>query len=164
MSVESVKAYLKQWNMHTKVRELSESCATVDLAANALGVIPARIAKSISFESPLPGKCILIVTAGDSKILGGSFKRQFGVKATMLSPEKTLELTGHAVGGVCPFGLDENKVEVYLDKSLKRFTTVFPACGSSNSLIELDLDELFSYSHANAWVDVCKGWHETVIE
>lgn len=163
MSVESVKAYLKQWNKDAEVRELSESCATVDLAASALGVIPARIAKSISFESPNPDTCILIVTAGDSKIHGGSFKKQFGLKASMLSPEKTLALTGHAVGGVCPFGLNKNKVEVYLDESLKRFDTVFPACGSSNSLIELNLEELFLYSQAKAWVSVCKGWQETVI-
>ena len=163
MSVESVKAYLQQWNKGTEVRELSASCATVELAASALGVIPARIAKSISFECPTPNTCILIVAAGDSKINGGSFKRHFGFKATMLSPEKTLELTGHAVGGVCPFGLNRDKVEVYLDQSLKRFATVFPACGSSNSLIELTLDELFSYSQAKGWVDVCKGWQETVI-
>ncbi len=163
MSVESVKAYLQQWNKGAQVRELAESCATVDLAASALGVIPARIAKSISFENCTPSTCILIVAAGDSKINGGSFKRHFGFKATMLSPEKTLELTGHAVGGVCPFELNKDKVEVYLDQSLKRFTTVFPACGSSNSLIELSLEELFLYSQAKGWVDVCKGWQETPI-
>ncbi len=163
MSVESVKAYLAQWNKHTAVRELAESCATVDLAAAALGVIPARIAKSISFESSTPGQCILVVTAGDSKIHGGSFKRQFGLKARMLSPEQTLNLTGHAVGGVCPFGLNEDKVEVYLDQSLTRFTTVFPACGSSNSLIELNLAELFSLAQAKAWIDVCKGWQSVEV-
>lgn len=138
------------------VQELVQSCATVDLAAAALGVEAARIAKTLAFAG---GKgCILIVTSGDSKVHGTKFKHCFGCKSNMLKPEETLLFTGHAVGGVCPFAIENPAVEVYLDISLKRFATVFPACGSSNSMIELSCEDLFVCANAVDWVDVCKGW------
>lgn len=160
MSVTNVKEYLKQWNKHNSVRELDTSCATVELAAVALGVEPARIAKSISFASPdhKTGSCILIVASGDSKISSPKFKQRFAIKAKMLSAEETKAATGHAVGGVCPFAILNDNVKIYLDISLKRFSTVFPACGSHNSLIELSMAELEICSKADGWVDVCKGW------
>nr|WP_317413504.1 YbaK/EbsC family protein [uncultured Solibaculum sp.] len=158
MSVESVKEYLKQWGKDTAVMEFSVSSATVDLAAGALGVIPARIAKTLSFEDP--EGCILIVAAGDVRINNAKFKAQFGRKARMLSPDQVLELTGHPVGGVCPFDVDIRKVKVYTDVSLKRFDTVFPACGSGNSAVELTPDELFQCAGSLAWIDVCKDWQE----
>lgn len=157
MSVERVKAWLKQWDKDGEVREFAESSATVELAARAVGVIPARIAKTLSFQDGKEG-CILVVTAGDGRINSGKFKAAFGLKSKMLSPEAALALTGYAVGGVCPFGHEDPKVAVYLDISLQRFSTVFPACGSGNSAVELTCDELFACSRANAWVDVCAGW------
>ncbi|MDO4542554.1 MAG: YbaK/EbsC family protein [Bacillota bacterium] len=153
MSVEKVKEYFAGFGLADKVRELTESCATVELAAAALGTEGARIAKTLSFRS---GEgCLLVVTAGDMKIDNKKFKNTFDVKAKMLSPEEVLAMTGHAVGGVCPFGIPED-VEVYLDVSLKRFVTVFPACGSSNSLIELSPEDLAKYANNRRWVDVCK--------
>ena len=155
MSVAAVKEYLKQFGLEEKVQELEESSATVELAAHALGTQPARIAKTLSFlvgERP-----ILIVAAGDTKIDNARYKARFGAKAKMLTPEQAVELVGHAVGGVCPFAVNDG-VEVYLDRSLKRFETVFPACGSSNSEIELTIPELEQCSNSLAWVDVCKGW------
>lgn len=138
--------------------EFETSSATVELAAEAIGVIPARIAKTLSFRGD-EEKAILIVAAGDAKIDNKKFRQTFGFKARMLNPDEVLEQTGHAIGGVCPFGL-ANDLDVYLDVSMKRFHTLFPACGSSNSAIELAIDELFQYSFAKGWVDVCKGWQE----
>ena len=155
MSVESVKEYLKKFGADGKVMEFEESSATVELAAQAVGVEPARIAKTLSFKKD--DGCVLIVTAGDAKIDNPKFKQFFSMKAKMLSSDEVLDLVGHPVGGVCPFGIKEG-VPVYLDISMKRFETVFPACGSGKSAIELTFDELFEYSGAKEWIDVCKGW------
>jgi len=157
MAIDAVREYLSKWNRDKDILEFDTSSATVVLAAEALGVEPARIAKTIAFRN---GEgAMLIVAAGDAKIDNGKFKAEFGFKAKMLTPDETLSITGHAVGGVCPFGL-KNDIPVYLDISMKRFDTVFPACGSSNSAIELTCDELEEYSKAQKWVDVCKGWGE----
>ena len=155
MSVECVKAYLAQFGMEDRVQEFDTSSATVELAAQAVGCEPARIAKSLSFL--VDGHAVLVVTAGDTRIDNPKYKARFGTKAKMLTPEQAVELVGHAVGGVCPFAVNEG-VEVYLDESLKRFETVFPACGSANSAIELSCDELERCSQCEEWVDVCKGW------
>lgn len=157
MPVSEVKEYLKAFGLEGRVRELSESSATVELAAQALGCEPARIAKTLSFR--LDSGPILIVAAGDAKVDNARYKAKFGQKAKMLSPEEALELTGHPVGGVCPFAVKEG-VTVYLDDSLKRFETVFPACGSGNSAIELTIPELEQASRFREWADVCKGWRE----
>ncbi len=157
MAIELVRNYLKQFGRNGDIRELETSSATVALAAEALGVIPARIAKTLSFRAS-DGGVWLIVAAGDAKIDNPKYKAQFSTKAVMLSPDEVLAETGHAVGGVCPFGIENPKVCVYLDVSLKRFETVFPACGSSNSAIELNLEDLYTYSKAVSWIDVCKGW------
>lgn len=159
MSIENARRHLKKWHKDQDIIELKESSATVELAAQALGVAAARIAKTLSYKN---GKneedgALLIVTAGDAKIDNSKFKGEFGFKAKMLTLEEVLLFTGHEVGGVCPFGLT-NKIPVYLDISLKRFDTVFPACGSGNSAIELTCSELNEYSLSNKWVDVCKGW------
>lgn len=153
MSIETVKKYLEQWSLEDRVQEFSTSSATVELAAEALSVIPARIAKSMSFKTK--EGCIIIVAAGDGRINNSKFKATFGEKARMVPLEEVQELTGHPVGGVCPFALKEG-VKVYLDKSLERFQTVFPAAGTPSSAIELNLEELFISSKAVAWVDVCK--------
>ena len=155
--IEKVKQYLAQYGAADRVRELGQSSATVELAAQALCCELARIAKTLSFEAE--GGCILIVTAGDAKIDNAKYKRKFQKKARMLSPEAALEQTGYAVGGVCPFGVPEG-VPVYLDISLRRFDTIFPACGSANSAIELSCEELYEYAGAAEWIDVCKGWQE----
>lgn len=155
MAIELVKEFFKSQGMEQRVQEFEVSSATVELAAQALHCEPCRIAKTLSFmvnEAP-----ILIVAAGDAKIDNPKYKAQFGTKAKMLTPEEAVNLVGHAVGGVCPFAVKEG-VTVYLDESLKRFETVFPACGSSNSAIELTLEELEKYSAFTAWIDVCKGW------
>ncbi len=157
MSIERARAYLSALGYGEKIRELDHSSATVELAAQALGVEPARIAKTLSFM--LHDAPILIVAAGDAKIDNHKYKAFFGAKAKMLSPEEAETLVGHAVGGVCPFGVPEN-VKTYLDRSLTRFETVFPACGSSNSAIELTNSELEQLSKAKEWIDVCKGWEE----
>ena len=156
MAIEKVKEYFRQYGMEDRVRELDVSSATVELAAQALGCQPCRIAKTLSFMADGP---ILIAAAGDAKIDNPKYKAQFGVKAKMLTPDEVETLIGHAVGGVCPFGINEG-VTVYLDESLKRFETVFPACGSGNSAIELTIPELERYSGCKCWVDVCKGWRE----
>lgn len=143
--------------MEDRILEFDVSSATVELAAQAVGCEPARIAKSLSFL--VDDHAIIIVTAGDAKIDNPKYKAQFAKKAKMLSPEEVTALIGHAVGGVCPFGINDG-VEVYLDESLKRFETVFPACGSSNSAIELSIPELEQYSGFLTWIDVCKGWQE----
>lgn len=153
MSIERARAYLKQYGIEERIQELPASSATVALAAKALGCEPQRIAKTLSFL--VEEKAILIVAAGDVKIDNSKYKKQFGTKAKMLSSEQVTELIGHAVGGVCPFGAKEG-VTVYLDESLKRFETVFPACGSSNSAIELTIPELEKYSAFVSWIDVCK--------
>ena len=146
---------MKEQGLEGRIHEFDSSSATVALAAEALGTEPARIAKTLSFVNG--DTCILIVAAGDAKIDNRKFKDFFGRKATMLAPDEVLRLTGHAVGGVCPFAVNPG-VKIYLDASLRRFETVFPACGSSNSAIELTISELEQYSRFDAWVDVCKGW------
>ncbi len=155
MAIERVKTYFRQYGMEEKIREFDVSSATVELAAQALSCEPARIAKTLSFMTD--GHAILIVAAGDVKIDNHKYKEQFHTKAKMLSPEEAETLVGHAVGGVCPFAVNEG-VTVYLDESLKRFETVFPACGSSNSAIELTIPELEKYALNTQWVDVCKGY------
>ena len=159
MSIEKVKAYFSQYGIADRVREFEVSSATVELAAQALNCEPCRIAKTLSFM--VDGHAVLIVAAGDAKIDNPKYKAQFGTKAKMLTPDEAEMLIGHAVGGVCPFGINEG-VTVYLDNSLKRFETVFPACGSSNSAIELTIAELEKYSGFISWVDVCKGWDTSV--
>ena len=153
MSIERVKAYFKECGMEERILEFDVSSATVELAAAALHCEPERIAKSLSFM--LDGHGILVVAAGDARIDNHKYKEQFHTKAKMLSWEEAETLIGHAVGGVCPFAVNEG-VDVYLDVSLKRFETVFPACGSSSSAIELSIPELEKYSGYVSWVDVCK--------
>lgn len=153
MSIEQVKEYLKQFNKDKNILELDSSSATVELAAHALNVNPARIAKTLSFKKDT--SCILIVTAGDTKIDNKKFKSEFGLKAKMLTPQEVIDITGHAIGGVCPFGLKNDNIKIYCDNSIKRFETIFPACGSSNSAIELTPDELFEISKSENWIDVC---------
>ena len=155
MSIEKVRDYFRKMGIEHRVQEFDVSSATVELAAKALSCEPCRIAKTLSFmvhDDP-----ILIVAAGDAKIDNAKYKKQFGAKAKMLTPDEAADLIGHAVGGVCPFAVNEG-VKVYLDVSLKRFETVFPACGSSNSAIELTIEELEKYSLYTEWVDVCKGY------
>ena len=155
MSIEKVRAYFASFGMAERIQEFEVSSATVALAAEALHCEPARIAKTLSF---LSGEgAILIVAAGDAKVDNPKFKAQFGMKAKMLTPEDAVRLIGHAVGGVCPFAVNEG-VPVYLDESLKRFDIVYPAAGSSNSGIGLSIPELEKYSRFDSWVDVCKGW------
>ncbi|NBH84603.1 YbaK/EbsC family protein [bacterium C-53] len=153
MSIERVREHFRKYNMEERIQEFDVSSATVELAAAALNCEPCRIAKTLSF---LTGDtAVLIVTAGDAKIDNPKYKAQFGMKAKMLAPDMVETMVGHAVGGVCPFGVREG-TKVYLDASLKRFETVFPACGSSNSAIELTIEELETYSGFREWVDVCK--------
>jgi len=157
MAIDKVQKYLKKWGRDSDILEFNTSSATVEMAAGALGVEPCRIAKTLSFADR--EGAMLIVTAGDAKVDNSKFKAEFGFKAKMLSPEEVLDFTGHAVGGVCPFGIDKD-VPVYMDESLKRFETVFPACGSSNSAIRLTCEELEEYSLCEKWISVCKGWQE----
>ena len=161
MAIEKVRTYFSQFGMEDRVREFDVSSATVELAAAALGCEGERIAKTLSFR--LPEGCILVVAAGDAKVDNTRYKEQFHTKAKMLSFDEVEPEIGHAVGGVCPFAVNKG-VQVYLDESLKRFTTVFPACGSSNSAIELTIPELERYSGYTAWIDVCKGWREVAAE
>ncbi|WP_288166278.1 YbaK/EbsC family protein [uncultured Peptoniphilus sp.] len=154
MSIEKVKNYFKDFGIEDRIREFETSSATVELAAAALNCQPERIAKSLSFI--VKDKPVIIVTAGDVKIDNKKFKEFFATKAKMIDKDRVEELIGHEVGGVCPFAINEG-VEVYLDKSLKRFVTVFPACGSSNSAIELSIEELEKCSNYKAWLDVCKN-------
>lgn len=155
MSVEIVKNYFKENNIEKEILEFPVSSATVELAAQAVGVEPARIAKTLSFYTKEKDAAILIVTAGDMKIDNSKFKHYFGMKAKMLSADDVEPLTGHAIGGVCPFGNPESTA-VYLDVSLKRFKTVFPAAGSGNSAVELTCGELETAAKAKDWIDVCK--------
>ena len=145
MSIERVKDYFRKHKMEQRIQEFETSSATVELAAAALKCEPMRIAKTLSFM------------VGDAKVDNQKFKTMFGVKAKMLSPDEVEHAIGHGIGGVCPFGIKEG-VRVYLDCSLKRFQTVFPACGSSNSAIELSISEMEEYSNYIEWVDVCKEW------
>ena len=153
MSIEKGRAYFRALGIEDRVLEFDVSSATVELAAKAVGVEGARIAKTLSFKTP--EGCMLILAAGDARIDNHKFKERFHMKAKMLTADEVLELVGHPVGGVCPFGCNEG-VPVSLDESLRRFETVFPAVGSANSAIELNLDELYRYSKALDWVDVCK--------
>ena len=156
MSIQKVRTYFEQFGIADRIREFEVSYATVELAAVAVGVEGARIAKSLSFK--VDDQPIIIVVAGDAKVDNSRYKAQFHTKAKMLTHEEAHELIGHDVGGVCSFALPEN-VKVYLDVSLKRFETVFPAAGSDNSAIELTCDELEKYSsNFQEWVDVCKAW------
>ncbi len=155
MAIEKVKEYFSQFGIANRIQELELSSATVDLAAQALHCEPCRIAKTLSFL--LDEHVILIVAAGDAKIDNSKYKAYFGKKAKMLAFDEVEKRIGHAVGGVCPFGINKG-ISVYLDNSLKRFETVFPACGSSNSAIELSIPELEKYSDSTTWIDVCKGW------
>lgn len=169
MSVEEVKKYLKRWGKDVDVREFTVSSATVELAAKALNTEPRRIAKTISFQGPgfeeakdngLPLPVILVVTSGDAKVDNKLFKQRFGLKPKMLNAEEAVAGTGHPVGGVCPFAISNPAARVYLDLSLRRFASVFPASGSSNSCVEMTCVELEACSLAEAWVDVCKNWNE----
>ncbi len=155
MAIEKAREHLQKWNLANRIREFDSSSATVELAAMALGCEPARIAKTLSFKGN--SGAILVVAAGDAKVDSAKFKAEFHTKAKMLEPAEVEPLVGHDVGGVCPFGIKED-VDVYLDISLQRFETVFPACGSSNSAVELTIDELAKCSNCKTWVDVCKGW------
>lgn len=157
MSIERVREYLKQYGIEDKIMEFDVSSATVELAAEAVGCEPARIAKTLSFlvgDTP-----ILIVAAGDARIDNPKYKAQFHTKAKMLTKDEVTEKIGHAVGGVCPFAVKEG-AEIYLDESLRRFEVVYPAAGSSNSAIPMTLEELEKYSGSLQWIDVCKGWNE----
>lgn len=158
MSIDKVRAYFAPLGREGDILEFPVSSATVELASQAVGVIPARIAKTLSFL--VEDRCILIVAAGDARIDNSKFKHLFHTKAKMPTTEQVSSLTGHTVGGVCPFA-NPDGVDTYLDVSLKRFDTVFPAAGSSNSAIELTCTELEDYSHSKAWIDVCRNWQET---
>ena len=155
MAIEKVREYFAGCGMADLILEFDSSSATVELAAQALSCEPRRIAKSLSFM--LGEEPILVLTAGDAKVDNAKYKAKFGKKAKMLTPDEVVQFIGHAIGGVCPFAVNDG-VTVYLDESLKRFSTVFPACGSSNSAIELTIPELEEHSGFTEWVDVCKGW------
>ena len=159
MSIENVRAYFRPLGREGDILEFEVSSATVELAAQAVGVIPARIAKSLSFLAE--GSCVLIIAAGDARVDNAKFKARFHTKARMLTADQVVDFTGHAIGGVCPFAIERGDVKTYLDLSLRRFDTVFPAAGSSNSAIEVTCDELEQYAcNFQGWVDVCKGWQE----
>ena len=153
MSIENVREYLKRFGREKDIIELEKSSATVQLAAEALGVEPERIAKTLSFK--IPEGAVVVVVAGDARIDNKKFRTEFGVKAKMLSPDEVIEYTGHAIGGVCPFAITRDDVKIYLDESLKRFETVFPACGSGNSAIKLTCEELENLSTSLGWVNIC---------
>lgn len=157
MAIEIVREYLKQWGREKEILEFDTSSATVEMASSALGVEPGLIAKTLSFRTE--DGAMLVVAAGDAKIDNSKFKGEFGMKARMLTPEEVLTFTGHAIGGVCPFGTPET-VAVYPDISMKRFEHIYPACGSSNSAIKLTCSEIEEYTNCVRWVDVCKGWQE----
>lgn len=159
MSLERVTTFLSERGLGDRVKSFAVSSATVELAAQAVGVEPARIAKTLSFRDG--DGCLIVVAAGDAKVDNAGFKAQFQLKARMMTADEALAATGYAVGGVCPFALPDN-VPVYLDKSLQRFDRVYPAAGTASSAVALHPDELFACAGARAWVDVCKGWQETV--
>lgn len=154
MSVEAVRKYLERFNLDEKVEEFTESSATVELAAHAAGVIPAMIAKTLSFK--LEDHAVLIVTCGDTKVDNRKFKDKFGTKAKMLTPEEVVEYTGHTIGGVCPYANPEGKVKVYLDESMRRFDMMLPAAGSSSSCVRLTIEELERSCPGAEWADLCK--------
>ena len=166
MAIEAARRHLARWGRGKDILEFETSSATVELAAAAAGVEPARIAKTLTFRD---GEgAMIVVAAGDARTDNGRFKAVFGGKPRMLTAEEALFFTGHAVGGICPFGLTHD-LPVWLDISLRRFEYVLPACGSGNSAIRLTCGELETYSGARGWVDVCKGWEgqvvaETVVE
>ena len=153
MSIERARAHLAKHGLEDRIQEFTVSSATVALAAEALGCEPARIAKSLSFEKG--ESAILVIAAGDARIDNAKFKQRFGIKAKMLGADRVEPLIGHGVGGVCPFGVNEG-IEIYLDESLKRFETVYPAAGTSSSAVHLTIKELERASEAIGWVDVCK--------
>lgn len=158
MGVEKVKEYFRKFGIEDRVLEFDVSSATVELAAEAVGCEPERIVKTLSFK--VDDRPVLIACAGDAKIANPKYKAEFGQKAKMLTPDEAIELVGHAVGGVCPFAINDG-VDVYLDESIKRFDTVYPAAGSDNSAIGLTPDELEKYAQGFVkWVDVCKGWND----
>jgi len=154
MSAARVRAYLKQWGRDRDVLEMPQSTATVALAATALGVDPARIAKSLTIDRK-GGPGVLVVAAGDARLDNRKFRARFGVNPKMMTPDQAQAFTGFSVGGICPFGLPL-EVEVFLDESLRRFETIFPACGSANSLIEVRPAELAEYARSRGWVEVCR--------
>lgn len=158
MSIERARAHLRALGLEDKIKEFPVSSATVELAAKAVGCEPARIVKTLSFAGP-EDDCILVLAAGDARIDDARFKAQFGLKARMLTPDQAIRLTGHAVGGVCPFGVEPG-AKVYLDESIRRFQVVYPAAGSANSAVELTIAQLEAASGFLQWVDVCKGWGE----
>lgn len=160
MSIEQVKSYLKQWGWDENVIEFAASTATVELAAAAVGTLPERIAKSLSFL--VEDTAVIVVVAGDAKVDNRKYKDAFGKKAKMLTSEQVTEMTGHVIGGVCPFALPET-TRLYLDVSLKRFEKVYPAAGTPNSCIGLSIEELEICTPYLAWVDVCKGWQEEAL-
>lgn len=162
MSLQNVKEHLKRFNREQDILEYDQISATVEQAAQALNVLPARIAKTLSFKDK-EGNAFLVATAGDAKVDNKKFRTQFDMKAKMLTAEEVVEFTGHVIGGVCPFGL-ANDLKIYLDISMKRFNTVFPACGSINSAIELTCGELEEFSGAVKWVDVSKDWNTELSE
>lgn len=155
MSIEIARAYLEKLGLANRIREFDVSSATVELAAKAVGVEPARICKTLSFKLK-DGTGILVQVAGDARVDNKKYKDFFGEKARMLSPEEVPEYTNHEIGGVCAFGVTRDDVRIYCDDSMKRFETVFPACGSSNSAAEFTPDELFEASRSLAWIDISK--------
>ena len=156
MAFEAAKQYLDSIGLGDRVEQFDVSSATVELAAQAVGCEPAHIAKTLSFLAGNEG--MLIVAAGDAKVDNHKYKETFHTKAKMMTPDQAVELVGHAVGGVCPFGIKPG-IKVYLDESLRRFDIVYPACGSANSAVRLSIPELESASKSSGWVDVCKGWN-----
>ena len=157
MGIEKVREHLNKWGKDSAIIEYDTTFVSAEQAAPIIGCEPERIAKTIAFKNG--GGAILLVVAGDARTDNGKFKRAFGFRPTMLTPAETVELTGHPVGGICPYGLS-NAIPVFLDISLKRFGSVFPGCGSINSAIELTCEELEQYSGSEKWVDVCKNWNE----
>ncbi len=155
MSIEQVRDHLEKFGLADRIREFDTSSATVELAAQAAGVAPARIAKTLSFKDG--DACVLVVAAGDARVDNKKFRDALGIKAKMLTPEEALDMTGHAVGGVCPFAVGP-RAKVYLDESLRRFETVLPAAGNDRSAVALSPDELYRASKAAGWVDACKDW------
>jgi len=155
VAIDKVRAYFRTLGIENRIQEFDVSSATVELAAQAVGVEGARICKTLSFKNGEDG-CILIQMAGDAKVNNRKFKDQFGFKAKMLTGEEVVAFTGHAIGGVCAFAIENPNVKVFCDESLKRFDTVFPACGSANSAIEFTCNELFQYSRAESWIDISK--------
>ena len=160
MSIDIARAYLEKLGYGDRIREFDVSSATVELAAKAVGTEPARICKTLSFRLK-DGTGILVQVAGDARVDNKKYKEYFGEKAKMLSPEEVPEYTNHEIGGVCAFGVTRDDVRIYCDKSMQRFETVFPACGSSNSCVEFTPDELFEVSRSLEWIDVSRLPEET---